>query len=210
MKQHNILITSAGKRVVLTRAFKDTLAKYDSKAKVYTTDMNPEMAPAGYVSDECIQVPRCTADNYVELLLQICKEKSIGLIIPTIDTELLILAINRLKFEELGVVVSVPSMDFVAICRDKRNTGQFLEAHVFAYRQRWINIILFFLYLPSLMTVLLSANLHYITKPEELTDDILNDPKLLFMEYIDKKVYKEYTVDMYYGADNELKCLCSA
>ena len=61
--------------------------------------MNPEMAPAGYVSDECIQVPRCTADNYVELLLQICKEKSIGLIIPTIDTELLILAINRLKFE---------------------------------------------------------------------------------------------------------------
>ena len=53
----------------------------------------------------------------------------------------------------------------------------------------------------------LSANLHYITKPEELTDDILNDPKLLFMEYIDKKVYKEYTVDMYYGADNELKCL---
>ena len=46
MKQHNILITSAGKRVVLTRAFKDTLAKYDSKAKVYTTDMNPEMAPA--------------------------------------------------------------------------------------------------------------------------------------------------------------------
>ena len=47
MKQHNILITSAGKRVVLTRAFKDTLAKYDSKAKVYTTDMNPEMAPAG-------------------------------------------------------------------------------------------------------------------------------------------------------------------
>ena len=95
MKQHNILITSAGKRVVLTRAFKDTLAKYDSKAKVYTTDMNPEMAPAGYVSDECIQVPRCTADNYVELLLQICKEKSIGLIIPTIDTELLILALKE-------------------------------------------------------------------------------------------------------------------
>ena len=171
MKQHNILITSAGKRVVLTRAFKDTLAKYDSKAKVYTTDMNPEMAPAGYVSDECIQVPRCTADNYVELLLQICKEKSIGLIIPTIDTELLILAINRLKLAEV----------------DKYNPVFPLFAKPYDGS--------------------LSANLHYITKPEELTDDILNDPKLLFMEYIDKKVYKEYTVDMYYGADNELKCL---
>ena len=75
MKQHNILITSAGKRVVLTRAFKDTLAKYDSKAKVYTTDMNPEMAPAGYVSDECIQVPRCTADNYVEFRSKVTTKK---------------------------------------------------------------------------------------------------------------------------------------
>lgn len=35
--------------------------------------MNPEMAPAGYVSDECIQVPRCTADNYVELLFEVTK-----------------------------------------------------------------------------------------------------------------------------------------
>lgn len=207
MKQHNILITSAGKRVVLTRAFKDTLAKYDSKAKVYTTDMNPEMAPAGYVSDECIQVPRCTADNYVELLLQICKEKSIGLIIPTIDTELLILAINRLKFEELGVVVSVPSMDFVAICRDKRNTGQFLEAHGIRIPAEVDKYNPVFPLFAKPYDGSLSANLHYITKPEELTDDILNDPKLLFMEYIDKKVYKEYTVDMYYGADNELKCL---
>lgn len=207
MKQHNILITSAGKRVVLTRAFKDTLAKYDSKAKVYTTDMNPEMAPAGYVSDECIQVPRCTADNYVELLLQICKEKSIGLIIPTIDTELLILAINRLKFEELGVVVSVPSMVFVAICRDKRNTGQFLEAHGIRIPAEVDKYNPVFPLFAKPYDGSLSANLHYITKPEELTDDILNDPKLLFMEYIDKKVYKEYTVDMYYGADNELKCL---
>ena len=146
MMQYNILITSAGKRVVLTRAFKETLVKYYPEAKVYTTDINPEMAPAGYVSDECIQVPRCTVDNYVDLLLQICKNKSIGLIIPTIDTELLILATNRLKFEELGVVLSVPAIDFVTVCRDKRNT-------VFVYLRKWISIIRLFLYSPSPMMV---------------------------------------------------------
>ena len=27
------------------------------------------------------------------------------------------------------------------------------------------------------------------------------------MEYIDKSQYKEYTVDLYYGRDNELKCI---
>ena len=51
--QHNILITSAGKRVALTRYFKETLNRSFPNAKVFTTDMNPQMAPAGYVSDGC-------------------------------------------------------------------------------------------------------------------------------------------------------------
>lgn len=205
--RNNILITSIGKRVALIRAFKETLAKYYSEAKVYTTDLIPKMAPAGYVSDECIQVPRCTADNYVDLLLQICKDKAIGLIVPTIDTELLILATHRSEFEELGVAVSVPSADFVTICRDKRNTGQFLEEHGIRVPAEVDKYHPTFPLFAKPYDGSLSANLHYITKPEELTDEILNDPKLLFMEYIDKKIYKEYTVDMYYGADNELKCL---
>ena len=53
----------------------------------------------------------------------------------------------------------------------------------------------------------MSTNLHYIKNAEELTEEILNDPKLLFMEYIDKDVYKEYTVDMYYGRDHKVKCI---
>ena len=48
---------------------------------------------------------------------------------------------------------------------------------------------------------------HYIKTADELTQEILDDPKLLFMEYIDKKVYKEYTVDMYFGKDNRVKCI---
>ena len=47
---HNILITSAGKRVALTRYFKETLNRFYPDAKVFTTGMNPGMAPAGYVS----------------------------------------------------------------------------------------------------------------------------------------------------------------
>lgn len=53
----------------------------------------------------------------------------------------------------------------------------------------------------------LSTNLHYIKCKEELTCEILEDPKLLFMEYIDKSIYKEYTVDMYFGKDNKVKCI---
>ena len=42
--QHNILITSAGKRVALTHYFKETLNRFYHDAKVFTTDMNPDMA----------------------------------------------------------------------------------------------------------------------------------------------------------------------
>ena len=48
--QHNILITSAGQRVSLVKNFQNTLHKYFCDAKVFTTDMNPELAPAAYVS----------------------------------------------------------------------------------------------------------------------------------------------------------------
>ncbi len=43
----NILITSAGKRVTLTKQFQETLRRFYPEAKVFTTDMNPAMAPAG-------------------------------------------------------------------------------------------------------------------------------------------------------------------
>ena len=73
--QHNILITSAGKRVALTRYFKETLNRFFPDAKVFTTDMNPEMAPAGYVSDGCLKVPRVTDKDYPALLLELTRSK---------------------------------------------------------------------------------------------------------------------------------------
>lgn len=40
-----------------------------------------------------------------------------------------------------------------------------------------------------------------------MTEEILNDAKLMFMEFIDKAEYKEFTVDMYYGSDNRVKAI---
>ena len=122
---HNILITSAGKRVALTRHFKETLVRFFPRAKVFTTDMNPEMAPAGYVSDGCFQVPRVTDPSYPELLWKICENNEVGMIIATIDTELLLLADLKQSFKEKGVHVMISDKPFVAMCRDKRNTGAF-------------------------------------------------------------------------------------
>ncbi len=202
---HNVLITSAGKRYALTRAFKETLRRYYPDAKVFTTDMNPEMAPAGYISDACFKVPRVTDEGYIELLLKLCEENRVGLIVPTIDTELLILARSKARFAEIGVFVSVADEAFITICRDKRNTGEFFENHGVRVPKPVDKGNPTFPLFAKPYDGSLSKDLYVVRKPEELTLEIMEHPKLIFMEYIDKETYKEFTVDMYYGRDNRLK-----
>lgn len=205
--RNNILITSAGKRVALVKAFKETLNKHIPEAKVFTTDMNPHMAPAGYVSDGCFSVPRVTNPDYIPILCDICKNNEIGIIVPTIDTELIILSEHKTELEALGVVVIVSDKQFISTCRDKRNTGEFFESHqVRVPRPIDITHPTFPLFAKP-YDGSLSKDLHYVASREELTPEIVNNPKLLFMEYIDKAIYKEYTVDMYYGKDHKVKSI---
>ena len=204
---HNILITSAGQRVALVKAFQETVRRFFFEAKVYTTDMNPQMAPAAYVSDKCFKVPQCTSEDYIEELLALCSIHNIGMIIPTIDTELTILSTNRNLFAKKGVFVSVSDYDFILMCRDKRNTSYFFEKHGIRVPKTIDKNNPTFPLFAKPYDGSLSTNLHYIRNTEELTSEILKDPKLLFMEYINKKVYKEYTVDMYYGKDHKVKSI---
>ena len=204
---HNIIITSAGQRVALVRDFKETLVRFYAEAKVFTTDMNPELAPAAYVSDGCFEVLRVTDENYISQLLDICKKNEIGMIVPTIDTELLVLAENKKLFNDNDIIVCVSDLDFIKVCRDKRNTGDFLEKHNIRVPKAVDKYNPTFPLFAKPYDGSLSTNLHYIKNAEELTQDILDDPKLHFMEYIDKETYKEYKIDMYYGTDNCVKCI---
>ena len=203
----NILITSAGQRVALVLGFQETLKRFFPEGKIFTTDMTPRLAPAAYVSDGCFEVLRVADSDYIPQLLKLCKDSDIGMIIPTIDTELLALAKNKTLFEENGVAVIVSDMDFVKICRDKRNTGEFFEKHGIRVPKSIDKNNPIFPIFAKPYDGSLSTNLHYIRNAEELTSEILEDPKLLFMEYIDKEVYKEYTIDMYYGRDHKVKCI---
>ena len=98
--------------------------------KVMTCDMNPEMAPACVISDGCFRVPRCSSEDYIETLLTLCIEKSISIVIPTIDTELAILSANKDVFAKQGIQVLVSDYDFVMTCLDKRMTSEFFSKNL--------------------------------------------------------------------------------
>lgn len=205
--KRNILIVSAGKRVALVRSFQETLVRFFPEAKVFTADMHPEMAPACYVSDGCFKVPKVTDENYAECLLNLCEANGIGMVIPTIDTELMALSALKEEWEKKGIFLLVSDLQLIAICRDKRYTARFFQQKGITVPKEMDKYHPAFPICAKPYDGSSSVNFHVIRSQEELTSSLLNDPKLIFMEYIDKKVYQEFTVDMYYGKDHWVKCI---
>jgi carbamoyl-phosphate synthase large subunit len=111
-----------GRRVSLVKFFKEAI---NGKGYVYAADCVPT-APGLYVADKSFLVPKSTDKEYIPFLLEKCVEEKIKLIIPLIDTELPILAQEKEKFHENGIIILVPPLETVMICHDKYLTYRFL------------------------------------------------------------------------------------
>jgi carbamoyl-phosphate synthase large subunit len=202
----NILITSAGQRVSLVRAFQKELKRFYTEGKVYTVDLNPQLAPACHVSDGYKAIGRVTDANYVQQLLAICKAWDIKLIIPTIDTELAILATNKDLFLANGIIPVVSDISFVTKCRDKRIINEFFtDKGIEIPKPIEKSAPTFPLFLKP-YDGSLSKDIFLIENESQLTDYHLNNEKLMFMEYINPENFDEYTVDAYYDKKGNLKC----
>ena len=97
----NILITSAGRRVELVEAFQVEGKKIDTNLKVICIDLEPKLSSACQVADLCFRSPSIDNKDYIDFLKLTCAANSIALIVPTIDTELLILSEHRGEFLKL-------------------------------------------------------------------------------------------------------------
>lgn len=125
----NILISSAGRRVSLVRAFQKELKKLFPDGKVFAADADPVLSGACQIADGYFKVPYLSDPSYFEVLIRECQVRDIKLLIPTIDTELLMLAENRKQLEENGITPVIASKEFVSKCRDKREIHKFFESH---------------------------------------------------------------------------------
>lgn len=204
---YNILITSAGKRVELLMEFKKELKANCPNGKVYAADLNPAMAPACFMADGYFEVPRVTDPAYIDRLLEICGKYGIRLIIPTIDTELLILSENRGRFLSIGTKVIVSDPHFIKVCRDKRLTMQLFQKLSIKNPELRDKTAPIFPMFAKPYDGSLSSNIHVIRNQADLTQEILADPKLIFMELVDKNEYQEYTVDLYFDKYSHLKSI---
>ncbi|GHU75255.1 hypothetical protein AGMMS49992_18840 [Clostridia bacterium] len=122
----NILLTCIGRRVELIQAFRNAAQRLDVDLFIYGADISIT-APALFFCDRQIHACRISTPGYIPQLLAICEKEHIDALIPTIDTDLLILAQNREMFTKIGTTVFISDAEKIGICRDKRLTSLFFE-----------------------------------------------------------------------------------
>lgn len=199
MKKNNILILSAGRRVELVQDFQTEAARFSDGISVFATDLNPRMSSACHVSDGSFEVPPISADSYIDSIFNLAVRENIGLIIPTIDTELQKLADERERFEAASVHIVVSDSDFIAQCRDKRKTATLFARYGIRSPEIYDRKKLVFPCFAKPYDGSRAIGAKRIDTPADLTPEVLADTKLMFCQFIDiENKFSEFTVDMYY------------
>jgi len=206
-KIKNILITSAGRRVSLVNAFKSEISKLNLDSKIYTTDLNPILSAACQVADNFFKVRRVTDNNYIKELLAICIKNEIGLVIPTIDTELKVLAENKDLFSKRGITILVSETSFIEKCRDKRLIHAFFDSIEFKRAIEFDRNDLVFPVFVKPTDGSRSQGIYLIESKGELTNDLLENEKNMFLEYFSPVEYSEFTIDIYFTKTSKIKCI---
>lgn len=85
--------------------------------------MDP-LAPTLYLADHATRLPLTSDLEYINALCDVVQQHRIDLIVPTIDTELEVLARHRRRLEELGCIPLVSSVELIEVTRDKFQTVQ--------------------------------------------------------------------------------------
>ncbi len=111
----NIFITSVGRRTKLLEYFKKEL---EGKGRLIAGDCS-KLAPALYTADKHYIVPRIDHPEYIDCIMNICRQENIKGILSLIDPELSILAKHHQDFISIGVVPIVSDYKTCQLFLDK-------------------------------------------------------------------------------------------
>lgn len=120
-----VLLTCAGRRVALVRAFRRAL-KALGGGLLLAADADPS-ASALHEADARFLLPRCDTPDFVPALLDLCRSERVTAVVPTIDPELGPLALAREDFARAGTTILVSSPATVMVAFDKAATAAFFS-----------------------------------------------------------------------------------
>ena len=132
----NIMFTCIGRRVSLLNSFRKSARQLKLSSRFIGTDTD-NLSPALQLCDHQYIVKPVTHRDYLTELQAIVSKEKIKLIVPTVDLDLKLLAVNKSKFEKLGCFVLISKPEVIDICQDKRETFRFLSGAGFDTPYTW-------------------------------------------------------------------------
>lgn len=206
-KKINILFSCIGRRVSLLRSFRRAAVQLKLEPCIIGSDMT-EFSAALALCDKRFIVRSVEHPEYLGQLLDIVAKNKVHLLIPTIDLDLKLLAVNKSKFEKLGCCVLVSSPEVIDICQDKRETFKILGGKGFGTPET-----------KSVQSVLAQRNITFpcFLKPwdgyasrgtatvfdrAELKVFSRRIPNCIVQEYVEGT---EFTCDVYVGLDMKVR-----
>lgn len=129
----NILVLAAGTRNKIVQGFKNALG---GVGRVIAADASP-LAPAIYEADGYYIVPPISAENYVDIILDICRRERIDGVLSLIDPELALLAGHEADFKAVGTRVLGSSRELCEMSLDKMKMYAWLRSHGYRCARSW-------------------------------------------------------------------------
>lgn len=202
----NILILSAGTRNKVVQYFKETLG---TRGRIVATDMS-NLAPAVYEADKFYQVPRMTAEGYIDIIFDICKKEKIDGVLSLIDPELSLLAANVDKFSSIGTTVIGSDYNLCEMALDKMQMYNWLTEHNYKCARSYTNKADFYADLDAnlikfpvfVKPVRGSASISINKVYDKETVDLLfnHDDNLMIQEYLNgQEIGADVYIDMISG-----------
>lgn len=180
----NILILSAGTRNKIVEYFVKTL---DGNGKVIATDMS-NLAPAIYEADKYYIVPKMTAPEYMDIIIDICKKEKVTGVLSLIDPELSLLAQNEKLFEAIGVKVIGSSYGLCEMSLDKYQMFLWLNEHGYKCAKSYMD----------------KDKFYNDCKNEKIAYPVFVKPARGSASIAISKVYDQETVDLLFAHDQGL------
>jgi carbamoyl-phosphate synthase large subunit len=123
----SVLLTCAGQRVDIVRAFRDALARRGEGGRVIVSDLDP-LSPSLMSADLVVDLPAVDDPGYGAAVAEVVAMHDVGAVLPLTDLDPVVLAGAAPLVRDAGGRVFLPTPEVAGACQDKWLCHEMLEA----------------------------------------------------------------------------------
>ncbi|HEX5251427.1 MAG TPA: ATP-grasp domain-containing protein [Gaiellales bacterium] len=137
MSKRSVLLTCAGLRVDVVRAFREALDGLGWDGDVVAVDANP-LAPALVKADRGVVVPHASSPDYVPTLAELVTAHGVRAVLPLADLDNVELVTGREQIEAAGAALLLPDLAVAEAMFDKYRCHEALLAAGLPSPDTWV------------------------------------------------------------------------